>query len=68
VSGTCPLCGEGELIEKNDTFEVEHDGRKGVVILLCDECTVCGSELCGSEHSRLNKQAMIDFRNGNGTS
>jgi YgiT-type zinc finger domain-containing protein len=60
----CPLCGEGELIEKTDPFEVEHEGRQGVVMLLSEECTVCGSELCGSEHSRINKQAMIDFRNG----
>lgn len=57
----CPICGEGNLIEKTVQNERSINGVKKIIPLQSSDCDFCGTELATPSQSRANKRVMIAF-------
>lgn len=59
----CPVCGEGNLAQKELSEIVEYNGSSVEVDgFLCSVCDSCGTEVSSPEQSRHNKRLVLDTR------
>ncbi|WP_416425380.1 type II toxin-antitoxin system MqsA family antitoxin [Pseudomonas sp. App30] len=58
----CPVCGEGNLCERESLEIVEYKGRSGEVKMVFSECTICGSDQASAAQSRINKRSVTAFK------
>jgi hypothetical protein len=62
-STTCPICGEGHLIERQEPEACSGQGHKMQIPLAYSVCDSCASEQASPEQLRVNKRSMIKFQN-----
>jgi hypothetical protein len=59
---TCPICGEGTLIARVGSNEVEYKGQGRLLPFHYRECTCCDSDQVSHEDVSQNKRLMTDFK------
>ncbi|MEA3643715.1 MAG: type II toxin-antitoxin system MqsA family antitoxin [Lamprobacter sp.] len=62
ASVPCPVCGEGQLTERQERDRVAYQGQEGDIPLAFSVCDACGSEQASPVQLRANKRAMIKFQ------
>lgn len=62
ASLTCPICGEGQLTERQERDRVVYQGQEGDIPLAFSVCDACGSEQASPVQLRANKRAMIKYQ------
>lgn len=62
ASATCPICGEGQLTERQELERVAYQSQEGDIPFAFSVCDACGSEQASPVQLRANKRAMIKFQ------
>jgi YgiT-type zinc finger domain-containing protein len=59
---TCPICEKGNLLNRTNTNLVKYREQEATLISYYSACDYCGSEVATPKQTRVNKRAMLEFK------
>lgn len=59
----CQVCGEGNLTPRRELREITFEGRTEMIPLYFSSCDTCGGDFSNAHEMKLNKQAVVKFKN-----